>query len=96
MHIVCPLLLKLDSVLPLTPPLQVVDSGKNPTKTAGVLQSLIESITSAYPGSDSYLPAYDGSDRPAPGATSETEAEVNDNANRCPDTPMVLLGYSLG
>lgn len=61
-----------------------------------LLQSLVNSINSTYPGTTEYLPPYDGTSMPGPAAQQAMEEAVIDYAASCPDVPIVMLGYSFG
>lgn len=74
----------------------VVAGGNGTIDNTGLLQPLVDNTASRYPGSDSWLTPYDGSQNPTGFATQQMTTHVREYNARCPGTPIALLGYSLG
>lgn len=70
--------------------------GKGQTDVNSLLQPLVNNITSSFPGSDEWLVPYNGSATEGRQDTPIFIKAVGDYAAACPQTPIVMLGYSLG
>lgn len=75
---------------------QIVGCPRTYPAQAGALQSLINGIQSNITGSDYYLVPYNQSATPGKDASPVMMQAVKDYSANCPNTPIALIGYSLG
>ena len=61
-----------------------------------LLQTEMNGILAAIPGSDYWLTPYDNGATPAKNATPIMGKAIADYQISCPNTPIALIGYSLG
>lgn len=96
MHMVRPKPLSLSSSLLTALTFQFVAKGRGATNKNGRLQSLINLLKTAIPGTTVLSLTYDGTDNEVNTARVEEVNAITAYAASCPSTPIMLLGYSLG
>lgn len=62
----------------------------------GLLAPTVSAISAAIPGSDLYLVPYNGAAAQAAVSTPILVQAVEQYVAECPNTPIMLIGYSLG
>lgn len=66
------------------------------TDGLGLLSTTVAGISAAIPGSDLYLVPYDGAAAQAAVSTPLLVQAIEQYVQQCPNTPIALVGYSLG